>query len=337
MSDIWETIYSDVILPVLVMLVCLWAPSYITILLVNRHLRNLDKELDRWIWLKKMEIKNGKVGEKKVIIEYQPPQWLNPTEVWFLYDWSVWKPDVICMIYKRANMWLVSLNYVWWKIIVKKLLNIKSWAPEYEQVFWDIVFRRWNSVEFPNDRIYWELWAVKHSLLKFCQWSGRIWKSSVYFSLDDIFSDARKIWYIPFWRLIWLVIWWLMVISWFVIPLCTRSMPLLGLSLIIPVIWLFVVVCFWVPLSETQNKSVIKYTEEWKEVVAKIYWYKQFLESCEEKQLKKFMKEDPMYLDKTLPYAVALGLENIISSKIPENVVLDDERTSDIFLLEKVL
>jgi hypothetical protein len=61
------------------------------------------------------------------------------------------------------------------------------------------------------------------------------------------------------------------------------------------------------------------------------------LESCEEKQLKKLMKEDPMYLDKTLPYAVALGLENIISSKIPENVVLDDEKTSDIFLLEKVL
>ena len=49
------------------------------------------------------------------------------------------------------------------------------------------------------------------------------------------------------------------------------------------------------------------------------------------------MEEDPMYLDKILPYAVALGLENIISSKIPENLVLDDEKTADIFLLEKVL
>jgi hypothetical protein len=48
------------------------------------------------------------------------------------------------------------------------------------------------------------------------------------------------------------------------------------------------------------------------------------------------MRQDPLYLDKILPYAVALGLKNIISTKIPKNVVLDDEKTMDILRLEKV-
>jgi hypothetical protein len=48
------------------------------------------------------------------------------------------------------------------------------------------------------------------------------------------------------------------------------------------------------------------------------------------------MNQDPLYFDKTLPYAIALGLENIISSKIPDNIVLDDA-VEVAFLLEKVL
>jgi hypothetical protein len=49
------------------------------------------------------------------------------------------------------------------------------------------------------------------------------------------------------------------------------------------------------------------------------------LENCEEEQMKKLMEEVPLYFDKTLPYAIALGLENTISSKIPEGIVLDDK------------
>lgn len=335
-GNIFDGLFTNVILPILMILILIWIPSFIVIWLINRHIRKIEKELDRWIWLKKAEIKEGNVWENKVIIEYQPPKWLNPTEVWFLYDWSVWKPDIICMIYKWLSMWLVSLEYEWWKIVVKKLLDIYSWAPRYEQVFWDIVFKKWNIVKFPNERIYWELWEVKKTLLEYCQETERIQKASVYFSLEDIFNRSSKISYIPFWRLIWWFVWCLMVIFWFITPIFTNSEILLALSLIVPVVWLFVTLCFWVSLSETDKKSVFKFTENWYKVVAQIYWYKQFLKSCEEKQLKKFMDQDPLYFDKTLPYAIALGLENIISSKIPENVVLDDV-VEGALLLEKVL
>ncbi|MBQ5945001.1 hypothetical protein IJL65_00960 [bacterium] len=47
------------------------------------------------------------------------------------------------------------------------------------------------------------------------------------------------------------------------------------------------------------------------------------------------MKEDPLYIDKILPYAVALGLENIISNKIPQKIL--DDKAKNIFLLEKII
>ena len=88
-------------------------------------------------------------------------------------------------------------------------------------------------------------------------------------------------------------------------------------------------------MKETSNKHTIKLTKQWEELVRKIHWYIKFLEACEEKQLKEFMKQDPLYIDKTLPYAVALGLENIISSKIPQKIL--DDKSRNIFLLEKVI
>jgi hypothetical protein len=48
------------------------------------------------------------------------------------------------------------------------------------------------------------------------------------------------------------------------------------------------------------------------------------LESCEESQLKEFMDKDPLYLDKVLPYAVALGLENIVSKKLPKDLSFEE-------------
>lgn len=152
-------------------------------------------------------------------------------------------------------------------------------------------------------------------------------------------KKIKKNSYIPFWRLIWLLVWWLMIISWFVLAVNANRIPkyLVASSLIIPVIWLFVVFGFSKSLNETKDKRAVKLTEKWKKIIAKIYWYKQFLEGCEEKQLEEFMKQDPLYIDKILPYAIALGLEDTISKKIPKNVISSDNSIADMLRLEKLL
>lgn len=188
---LWELLI-DIILPIWIILVLLVLPSCLAIFLINKHGDNLEKELKRLIWLKKEKLKNGKIGGNGVIVEYSLPKWLNPTEVWFLYDSMVWKADVVCMIYKWANMWLVSLDYKWWKVIVKKLSTAQSGMPEYEYAFWNIVFKKSNVVKFPNRRVYWKLGDVKDSLLEYCEEKWWISRYSVHFSLDNLFLWEKK-------------------------------------------------------------------------------------------------------------------------------------------------
>ena len=344
MLDFSRELLIDIIWPILLLLVLWVLPSCLVIFLINKHWDNIEKELNKWIWLKKEKLKNGKIGDNWVIVEYFPPKWLNPTEVWFLYDSKVWKADVVCMIYKWANMWLVSLDYEWWKVIVKKLSAGQFWMPEYEYNFWNIVFKKSNVVKFPNKRVYWKLGDVKDDLMKYCEKMWRISRYSVHFSLDDLnifllVKNLKKNSYIPFWRLIWLSVWYLMIISWFVLAANANRIPeyLVASSLIMPVIWLFVVFGFSKSLSETEDKRATRLTESWKKIIAKIYWYKQFLESCEENQLEEFMRQDPLYIDKTLPYAIALGLKDTISKKIPKNVISNDTSIVDVLRLEKIL
>lgn len=49
------------------------------------------------------------------------------------------------------------------------------------------------------------------------------------------------------------------------------------------------------------------------------------------------MKQDPLYLDKVLPYAVAFGLESIISKKLPKNLSVKEWSLIDFLCFEKVI
>jgi hypothetical protein len=40
------------------------------------------------------------------------------------------------------------------------------------------------------------------------------------------------------------------------------------------------------------------------------------LAACDENKLKEFLKQDPLYFDKILPYAVAFGLDTELIKKI---------------------
>ena len=43
--------------------------------------------------------------------------------------------------------------------------------------------------------------------------------------------------------------------------------------------------------------------------MSRFFWYKYFLEACDEKIINKFLQEDPAYMDKVMPYAIAIWVE----------------------------
>jgi hypothetical protein len=98
------------------------------------------------IW--KIDIKSGALkwdfaAQFPVIVQYEPPQWINSAEAWLLlHRWSRVK-DMLSLIYKWAAQWLITLstektewssfkkstNYV----IITKNMDIPKESPTYEK------------------------------------------------------------------------------------------------------------------------------------------------------------------------------------------------------------
>lgn len=49
-------------------------------------------------------------------------------------------------------------------------------------------------------------------------------------------------------------------------------------------------------------------TRNYEEILSKIRGFRTFIEKVEKPKLQSLLKEDPLFIDKALPYAVVLGL-----------------------------
>lgn len=54
------------------------------------------------------------------------------------------------------------------------------------------------------------------------------------------------------------------------------------------------------------NKNL---TTEWSKIYAHLLWYRDFIQTVEQNKLEEFIKQDPLFVDKLLPWAVIFGLE----------------------------
>ena len=98
------------------------------------------------VW--KIDTKSGALkwdfaAQFPVIVQYEPPQWLNSAEVWLLLHRGAKVKDMLSLIYKWAAQWLITLstektewssfkkstNYV----IITKNMDIPEESPTYEK------------------------------------------------------------------------------------------------------------------------------------------------------------------------------------------------------------
>ena len=70
---------------------------------VIKKFLNKQKEKPASLW-KKFEHKYP------IIIQYTPPNGINPAEAWLLYNCKVDVTDLTCLIYQWALEWLISLK-----------------------------------------------------------------------------------------------------------------------------------------------------------------------------------------------------------------------------------
>ncbi len=228
-----------------------------------------------------------KIGKYPVIVQYDPPKWLNPSEVWLLYNKSFESTNFDCMLYKWEYEWLINIEDKWnWMMILNRKKEIDNKVPSYERQFWTMVFwfdRKQRAIRrLVNIR---EVWDLHSELLKYC--------------IEKWWIKSEKIKNTGCSKL-------------FLIILCILLTP------IFPVLWFAIFLYFFVVVIYYSKKTwfggsslwmKISITDEWERLLAHIVGYKYWLEHCEEKQIKEILKDNPSFNSKILPYVIALRMD----------------------------
>ena len=237
-----------------------------------------------------------------IIIQYTPPKWINPAEAWLLYNCKVDVTDLTSLIYQWTLDWILSIRNISWKdsnhvekIELTKLKDIPSDHPFFEREIFNSLFFAWNQKTITySTQLKYALILEDLEMHGIKQW--RVCKSETSRIREKIFYYAV----------------WILLLSTIIIFLITRledhkTLFFISLTLLALCIWLWWYIFWWKPL---------KLTEKWAELASHVIWYRNFIKSCDENKIKLFLKEDPLFIDKILPYATAFWIETEFIKKI---------------------
>ena len=276
-----------------------------------------------WIQPDISKLKNN-INNNKVIVQYTPPKWLSPSEIWMIYYRKYKASNINCLIYKWASEWKISLKKEWYnKTNLIFLKNIDNNVPKYELLYWQWL---WNfKMEYGDDLLlglgklpyYYkhstkdpkgirDLYIIQNELLNYCinKWRiKRSWKEKYTFErIIFMVLIPTAMFFSGLFPIIYL---------WAIFHFNIYNIFPLNLDFII-VIWFALVIFTWRLLGTKMDEFMcpkdLELTKKWKKLFAEIYWYKYFLEHCDEEKLKKLTKDNPDFIDETMPYAVALRL-----------------------------
>ena len=243
-----------------------------------------------------------KIFEKKypIIIQYVPPKWINPAEAGLLYNCSVEPTDLTSLIYQ-------------WKF--EKLIDIKTFTWEHSEKDYIKLIKK---KDIPQTRpleteIFDSIFAM--SDVKIIEWAFQLRYALM---LEDLeYHWIRKWWIYRFslWK-VWEYIYSFLVILlflWLYLLFFTETRSHLPLFFVLFVSLFLVCVFMWWLVNWWWR---LKYTEKWVELASKLIGYRNFIKSCDENKIKLLLKEDPLFVDRTLPYATAFWLETEFLNKI---------------------
>lgn len=257
-----------------------------------------------------------KIYAKKypIIIQYAPPKWINPAEAWLLYNCSVEPTDLTSLIYQRKFEQLIDIKTFTWKNSNKEYIKLIKkndmplTRPLFESEIFDSIFSMGDVkiIEWAFQLRY----ALMLEDLEF-HWEQK-WricrkeKKSKEINLGkNKFSESAFI--------IWLYLF--AMFSSLILDLVEISM---NFSVFIRFIILFFgfviwsVVLFW----KMDGRWTFKFTDKWANLASQVIGYSQFIKSCDEDKIKMLLKDDPLFIDRTLPYATAFGMETEFLNKI---------------------
>ena len=241
-----------------------------------------------------------------IIIQYLPPKWINSAEAWLLYNCKVEPTDLTSLIYQWAYEGFIEIDdgsdsENMTKIILKKIKDLPEARPFFETDMFNSIFMWWRETKVISSSN-----QLKYALF-----------------LEDLqIHGINKWWFkkkkIPIF----------VKILYTLLVLSTISFIFLNFSIFL-VLFFLLAIMSWYMFGYEKTQL----TDKWAELASYIIWYRNFIKDCDEKQINTLLEEDPLFLDKSLPYATAFGLE---TQFIKKTTPLSEEWNAKYFCWKKV-
>lgn len=271
-----------------------------------------------WIYKRLMDRRYKKKSRmnRKCVIQYDAPRWVDAPEAWVLIDNILnWK-DLTSLIYQRAVNHYIKIfaeEYNPKKFYIKKLKDLPNNSKEYQLNLFNSLFESWDEFHFSKDELYFTkyLKTAKKELTKYIDSKDRFLRSLQYYTWDFFKRQSVSI------TILTLIGLWI-VFSSFMTFMTNRFIPTSS-WLIILLVWLaiFIISCY-------RNYEQEVNTKDGQEVRDHCQWFKEFLMKVDKEKLETLMAQDPLYIEKALPYAVVFGVSSkfikTITPYLPEDI-----------------
>ena len=277
---------------ILLVIIVLYALLYYLVKFINKKIKEKPASLPK-------EFKK----KYPIIPQYFPPKGLNPAEAWLLYNCKVDVFDLTSLIYQWALEWLISIKTVKWKddketfskIELDKLEDIGEGCPFFEQEIFNSIFCIGNKKVINNS------FELRYALM-----------------LEDLEYHWIKKWWLCR-KTGWKIQKYIYTLSLFLLVICSFYLfeHVIQLNWVLPIFSVFIVLlvaCIFLWWYIDNGK--LQLTDKWSKLAAYVIWYRNFIKNCDENMIKLYLKEDPLFIDKTLPYATAFGLETEFLNKV---------------------
>ena len=278
----------------------------------NQSLIFLVLMLIFWWWFGLFMSKRYKkdIKDDKHIIQYDAPKWVEPPEAGILIDDKLDSKDITSLIY-----WWASNKYIKIcaeddknkKFYIKKLKDLPESSKDYQKNLFKKLFSNDNNFYFSKnkDKFSTYLTQTNQELTKYVDWENRYKTSLTNVKINEYsFKSTTK-----------------------TIIFCTAVAWTLGYCFTVTWInshlnfvwswmkyifraWLIWIICTY------RWKEIEQWTKKWIEFRNHCIWFKEFLDKVDKKKIEELTKQDPLFVEKSLPYAVVFGIETEFIKKI---------------------
>ena len=276
-----------------------------------------------WTFMSKRYKKDSK--NNKYIVQYDAPKWVEPPEAGILVDDKLDPKDITSLIYRWASNKYIKIcaeddkNK---KFYIKKLKNLPESAKEYQKKLFKKLFSNGSDFYFSASKNKFQsyLTQTETDLTKYIDGQDRYKYdlSKVSLNAYSFKSDTKSI-------IFWIAILWGLGYCFIVTWINSTLNSVWSWMIRIFWIWLVWIICSY------RKKEREQWTTEWIQLREHCLGFKDFLYKVDKKKIEELTKQDPLFVEKSLPYAVVFGIETEFIKKItPEMLSWYDGDIDDL-------